>query len=166
MTTFSPWTVGSVATRRSSCLPPTFIEMRPSCGMRFSAMFRSAMTFRRLIRPPWMFFGAAGIGSCSTPSTRNRMRTFFSCGSRWTSEARSPTAWVMIALTSLTIGASSSAASRSASSPSVCSAAMLAMASTWESMPAYFWIARSTSFAVATTGCTSRPVIVRMSSSA
>ena len=33
-------------------------------------------------------------------------------------------------------------------------------------MPAYFWIARSTSAAVATTGWTSRPVIVRMSSSA
>ena len=43
---------------------------------------------------------------------------------------------------------------------------MLAIASTWESMPAYFWIAASTSLAVATTGSTSRPVIVRMSSSA
>ena len=43
---------------------------------------------------------------------------------------------------------------------------MLAIASTWESMPENFWIASSTSFAVATTGWTSRPVIVRMSSSA
>ena len=46
-----------------------------------------------------MFLGPGGIGSCSTPSTRKRMRTYFSAGSMCTSEARSPTAWVMIALT-------------------------------------------------------------------
>ena len=114
-----------------------------------------------------MFFGAGGIGSCSTPSTRNRMRTFRSAGSRCTSEARSPTACVMIAFTSFTIGASSSAASRSSVlSESPASARMSAIASTCESRPANFWIACSTSFAVATTGWTSRPVIVRMSSSA
>ena len=39
---------------------------------------------------------------------------------------------------------------------------MLAIASTPESMPEYFWIAASTSAAVATTGNTSRPVIVRI----
>ena len=140
--------------------------MRPSCGTRFSAMFRSAMTFRREIRPPWMFLGAGGIGSWSTPSTRNRIRTFFSAGSMCTSEARSPTACVMIAFTSLTIGASSSAASSCSSSPSIASEATFARASTWPSIPAYFWIARSTSLAVATSGWTSRFVIVRMSSSA
>jgi hypothetical protein len=43
---------------------------------------------------------------------------------------------------------------------------MLAIASTPESSPENFWIAASTSLAVATTGRTSRPVIVRMSSSA
>ena len=57
MTIFSPYTVGRVATRRSRALPPTFMPIRPSCGTRFSAMFRSAMTLRRLIRPPWMFLG-------------------------------------------------------------------------------------------------------------
>ena len=98
-------------------------------------MFSSAMTLRRLIRPPWMFLGAGGIGSCNTPSTRKRIRTFRSAGSMWTSEARSPTAWVMIALTSLTMGASSSAASICSSSPSIASAATLARASTWPSMP-------------------------------
>ena len=77
-----------------------------------------------------MFFGAGGMGSCSTPSTRNRIRTFFSAGSMWTSEARSPTAWVMIAFTSLTMGASSSAASICSSSPSIASATTLASAST------------------------------------
>ena len=35
-------------------MPPTFIEMRPSCGMRRSAMLMSAMTFRRLITPAWI----------------------------------------------------------------------------------------------------------------
>ena len=64
------------------------------------------MTFSRLISPPWMFFGEC-MTSCSTPSTRNRTRTSRSVGSMCTSEARSPTAWVMIAWTSLTIGASS-----------------------------------------------------------
>ena len=166
ITTFSPYTVGRVATRRSSALPPTFIEIRPSCGTRRSAMLRSAMTLSRLIRPPWMFFGAGGMGSCRTPSTRNLIRTLSSAGSRWTSEARSPTAWVMIALTSFTIGASSWASSSSAVVSSTASAAMLAIASTCESMPENFWIACSTSFAVATTGWTSRPVIVRMSSRA
>ena len=70
----------------------------------------------------------------------------------WTSEARSPTAWVMIALHELDdrrvlegrlelLGFASSA-----------SAAMpRASASTWPSIPANLWIARSTSFAVATT---------------
>ena len=46
------------------------------------------------------------------------------------------------------------------------SAASDARASTWSPMPENFWIACSTSFDVATTGRTSRPVIVRMSSSA
>ena len=94
------------------------------------------------------------------------MRTSRSPGSMWTSDARSATAWVMIALTSLTMGASSRAASRSSSSPSLPSAASAASCSTWESRPANFWIACSTSADVATTGWTSRPVIVRMSSSA
>ena len=139
--------------------------MRPSCGTRFSAMFMSAMTLRRLISPPWMFFGEC-MTSCSTPSTRNRTRTSLSVGSMCTSEARSPTAWVMIAWTSLTIGASSTAASSCSSSVSSCSEACDARASTCPSMPANFWIACSTSAAVATTGWTSRFVIVRMSSSA
>ncbi len=165
MTTFSPYTVGSVAIRRSSCLPPTRIDMRPSCGIRFSAMFMSAMTFSRLMRPPWMFFGEC-MTSCRTPSTRKRTRTSFSIGSMWTSDARSPTACVMIAWTSLTIGASSTAASRLSSSPSSCDEASLTRASTCPSMCENFWIAASTSPAVATTGCTSRFVIARMSSSA
>ena len=38
MTADWPWTVGSMLTRRSKCLPWTVILMRPSCGRRFSAM--------------------------------------------------------------------------------------------------------------------------------
>ena len=78
------------------------------------------MTLSRLISPPWMFFGEC-MTSWSTPSTRNRTRTSRSVGSIWTSDARSPTAWVMIAWTSLTIGASSSADSSCSSSVSSCS---------------------------------------------
>ena len=106
MTTFSPYTVGSVATRRSMLRPLTFIVMRPSCGMRRSAMLMSAMTFRRVITPAWMLRGER-ITSCSTPSMRNRMRRSVSVGSTWMSDARSLTAWFTSRLTNLTIGASS-----------------------------------------------------------
>ena len=58
ITIFSPYTVGSVASRRSRALAadPHARCGRPA-GSRFSAMFRSAMTFRRLISPPWMLLG-------------------------------------------------------------------------------------------------------------
>ena len=69
MTIFSPHTVGSVATRRSIFLPVTVTDSRPSCGMRRSAMFMSAMIFSRLMTPAWMLFGDF-ITSCSTPSMR------------------------------------------------------------------------------------------------
>ena len=38
MTIFSPWTVGTVLTRRSTRLSPVRSAMAPSWGMRFSAM--------------------------------------------------------------------------------------------------------------------------------
>ena len=47
MTTFSPYCAGSVATRRSIALSPTCVETRPSCGMRRSAMSRSARILMR-----------------------------------------------------------------------------------------------------------------------
>ena len=131
ITIFSPWTVGSVASRRSRLRLLTRSDTRPSCGMRFSAMFRSPMTLRRLISPFWMLLGEC-MTSWSTPSTRNRTRTSFSVGSMCTSEARSAAACVMIAWTSLTIGASSTAASTCVRSASVsrASAASDARAST------------------------------------
>ena len=110
MTTFSPYTVGRVATRRSTDLPFTFTEMRPSWGTRRSAMLISAMTFRREITPAWICFGAC-MTSWSTPSTRYRMRRSCSVGSTWMSDARSVTAWLIVRFTNLTIGASSMSSS-------------------------------------------------------
>ncbi len=43
------------------------VLIRPSWGMRRSAMLMSAMTLRRLTMPDWMFFGGR-ITSWSTPS--------------------------------------------------------------------------------------------------
>ena len=53
MTTFSPSTVGSVATRMSSMRPAAaaLSEMRPSCGFRRSAMSSFASTFSRVVTP-------------------------------------------------------------------------------------------------------------------
>ena len=53
MTTDSPSTVGSVATRTSSVRPAAaaFSEMRPSCGLRRSAMSSFASTLRRVVTP-------------------------------------------------------------------------------------------------------------------
>ena len=74
MTTFSPNTVGKVATRRSTAFPAMTPDMRPSCGTRRSAMLRSAMIFSLEISPDWMFFGER-MTSCNTPSIRYRTRT-------------------------------------------------------------------------------------------
>ena len=61
MTTFSPSTVGSVATRMSSVRPTADAEsvIRPSCGLRRSAMSSFASTLRRVVTPAAIFFGTA-----------------------------------------------------------------------------------------------------------
>ena len=48
MTTLSPNIVGSTLTRMSTRFPPTFSSIRPSCGIRRSAMSRFDMTLIRL----------------------------------------------------------------------------------------------------------------------
>ena len=106
MTTFSPYTVGRVETRRSMALPSTVSPMRPSWGMRRSAMSISAMTLRRDTTPGMIERGWR-MRSCNTPSMRKRMRRSTSVGSTWMSEARSCTAWRITRFTNLTIGASS-----------------------------------------------------------
>ena len=119
MTSDSPSTVGSVATRTSSMRPAAaaFSEMRPSCGLRRSAMSSFASTFRRVVTPGMSRFGMRCI-SCSTPSMRNRTTSASSCGSKWMSEAPSSAAWKRIELTSRTSGTSEtpSSASRSVTS--------------------------------------------------
>ncbi len=47
MTASSPCTLGITDTRKSIVLPRSRSLNRPSCGMRFSAMSSSAMTFTR-----------------------------------------------------------------------------------------------------------------------
>ena len=69
MTTFSPWMVGRVAIRRSMPLAPTLSEIRPSWGIRCSATFMSAMTFKRVVTAAAMARGAVET-SWSTPSIR------------------------------------------------------------------------------------------------
>jgi hypothetical protein len=69
MTIFSPYTVGSVATRRSTGLPFRTTPTRPSCGMRRSAMLMSAMIFSREMIPDWMLL-CGRMTSWSTPSMR------------------------------------------------------------------------------------------------
>ncbi len=105
--------------------------------------------------------------SCSTPSTRYRIRRSRSIGSRWMSEARSARAWLIRRFTILTMGPSSTATATSSSLPSsACSDAALVSCSTDSSKWLYLRTAASMSTAVATTGWTSRPVMVRMSSTA
>ena len=54
MTIDSPWTLGSVTTRRSTGWPSIVRPTRPSCGTRRSAMSRSDMIFTRLMTPATM----------------------------------------------------------------------------------------------------------------
>ena len=91
-TTLSPCVPGSVETRRSIVRPSVRTWMRPSCGSRRSAMSRSAMIFTRLATAGPTCAGS-GFFATSTPSTRNRTRSWPSEGSMWRSLAPSRTAW-------------------------------------------------------------------------
>ena len=119
MTTDSPSTVGSVATRMSIIRPAAaaLSEIRPSCGLRRSAMSSFASTFRRVVTPAIIRFGMR-CTSCSTPSMRSRTTSASSCGSKWMSLAPSSAAWKMIELTSRTSGTSEMPSSTSRSSAS------------------------------------------------
>ena len=69
MTHFSRYCDGSVATRRSIDLSPTSIEMRPSCGMRRSAMSRSERILTRETTAGMALAGTVAA-AWSTPSMR------------------------------------------------------------------------------------------------
>jgi hypothetical protein len=68
-TIFSPNSVGSVLTRKSITRFPMRSLMRPSCGRRRSAMFRSERILKREISAARILIGGFMISS-STPSTR------------------------------------------------------------------------------------------------
>ena len=80
-TIFSPKSVGTVETRKSSSFffPSLryLIMMRPSCGSRFSLMSSLDMIFMRLVMASFNFSGGA-ITFCKIPSMRNRTRNSFS----------------------------------------------------------------------------------------
>jgi hypothetical protein len=70
-TTPSPKSMGMTETRRSYSRPWWRIEIRPSCGLRFSAMLRFAMIFSRLTMALRNRFTVAGTPAwLSTPSMR------------------------------------------------------------------------------------------------
>ena len=97
-TTFSPHTVGRVASRRSTLCMSSRTVMRPFCGTRFSVMSTLAMIFSRETSGDWTALGTRSI-SCSTPSMRNRTRRSVSVGSRCRSEARF---WIACSISELT----------------------------------------------------------------
>ena len=103
-TIFSPYTVGSVDTRRSMSLSRTFTLKRPSWGTRRSVMSRPDMTFTRLMTAACSSRGTVSM-SRSRPSMRMRTENSVSRGSMWMSLARSVTARSMMAFTSLMAGA-------------------------------------------------------------
>ncbi|BCQ63089.1 hypothetical protein PBOI14_48390 [Pseudomonas sp. Boi14] len=112
ITTRSPWLEGRVETRTSTSCPAMRKAMRPSWGMRFSAMSSLAMT---LIRDTSRVASSrrGRSTSRSRPSTRRRTERCSSNASRCTSEALLLTASLRIALIRRMIGASSSCSIRS-----------------------------------------------------
>ena len=68
-TTFSPWMVGKVETRRSYSFPAIVIRARPSCGSRRSEMSSCAMIFTRDTTEAWIDFDWIEA-SRRIPSTR------------------------------------------------------------------------------------------------
>ena len=88
ITTRSPLLAGKVETRTSTSRPPMRSPMRPSWGMRFSAMSSRAITLMRETSSG----ASCRLGrttSRMTPSTRKRTTKSFSKVSTWMSEARS-----------------------------------------------------------------------------
>ena len=86
--------------------------MRPSCGMRRSAMSRSERIFTREATAATRLSGMIAA-SRSTPSMRYRTRMSPSCGSKWMSETPRSTASVMMRCTSWMTEASSPAEPKS-----------------------------------------------------
>ena len=115
---FSPCRVGTEARRRSTALPSLVSkEVRPSWGMRRSAMSMLPMILMRLTMPAWTSAGNSR-SLCSTPSMRQRTCSASACGSTWMSEAFMLTASEMRPSTISMIEASCARAASSATSDS------------------------------------------------
>ena len=110
-TTDSPNCVGIVDMRTSIFWSRAMTAIRPSCGMRFSAMSRPAISFSRSASAG-AIFGSPCVCGISSPSMRKRICRRPSCGSTCTSEAFTCTASSNTDWSSLTTGASSAPAPR------------------------------------------------------
>ena len=107
ITIFSPHKVGMVLTRKSILLRSViFSFIRPSCGLRFSAISSRDIT---LIRAESLVANVLGglATSCKMPSIRKRIRYLCSYGSKCKSEAPFLMASIKILLIYTMIGASS-----------------------------------------------------------
>ena len=80
ITTRSPARLGNVDTRTSTSFPPSVRPIRPSCGIRRSAMSSRAMTLIRLTTTGATLAGKRSR-SCKTPSARMRITKPVSYGS-------------------------------------------------------------------------------------
>ena len=127
MTTFSPWTVGSIDTRTSTSFLSAFTLKRPSCGRRRSAMSRFERIFMREHTALCSAFGGAGR-STSSPSMRYLRREVFSKASKWMSDALVFNASTMMVFTMRITGASPAASIEASSASSApCSLAPISM---------------------------------------
>ena len=80
ITTFSPFLVGNVETRKSIFLSPNFVANLPSCARRASSIFRSERIFMRVTMADWRFLGRTKE-VIKTPSILNLTLTLSSNGS-------------------------------------------------------------------------------------
>ena len=116
MTAPSPPTSGSVATRTSMRRPSTFSAVRPSCGMRRSAMSSSDMILMREMTPATRRRGMRVASAQHAVDAEADDAARRATGSKWMSEAPWSTPWATSELTSLTTGASSADSRRSTTS--------------------------------------------------
>ena len=103
ITTFSPLIVGIIETRMSTVRVPALTPIRPSWGLRRSAMSIFARIFRRDTVAACSSAGTK-ILLCRIPSIRYRTRVYFVFGSMWMSLALYRTASEMIAFVIRMIG--------------------------------------------------------------
>ena len=80
ITTFSPFFVGKVETRKSILRLPSFVENLPSWASRVSSIFKSDKIFMRVIMADWRVLGRVRV-VVRIPSILKRVLTLSSNGS-------------------------------------------------------------------------------------